>query len=634
MAIYKGGRLRSTLKYKKIIPPSQWARQNFRLEETSAVRGAYYGTRAVMPFSDFFIDTYARPNVKEIGYLTGSQVGKTTSLFVLLNWLIDLDPSSTAFFFPSDDLALFTASERIVPSIKRCEVNKKSIDLAHKFQNKREKMKLVRFIGGFCRILSSESPKNRKSMPVRNLFLDEVAEMQPEHVKEIQERAKTYSNFGGKVCLTSTPEHKKDPIMSMYYTAECVVHWGSKCPHCGSIIEMDFFRHMKYPSRDEVRDAFEGDEEHFEAYYRNVAVSQSRFVCHVCENEWDDHDRDRAVQNGNPVFIRGDIQKAESVCVKVDSMVSPLVPLRDLVKAWVAAEHDPDLIRKFYVGWLAKIWEQETEGTKAGELLKLRIDVEEGIVPRGTSFISMTVDVQLDHFWVTLIAHRFGNSHHILKYGRLETWTDIEAVLNGRFMGQDGEQYGINVAAIDSGYRTSEVYDFCSYHPDICIPIKGAVSEHAPEWVVRLVEADINGQKVQTGMKRYDLCVSYYKNRAQAKIHRSLSAMEEGNLLSQNNVLTIHKDAGMQLAEQLTSEAYYTKDAPCTWNKKAGWQKKTAHAQNHLWDTLVYALFLARLGNLEFLSPPDVKEQMKREATVKHTTVSSTNNVGGWMNEY
>lgn len=632
---FKGERLKSALIYKKIIPPSVWGRQNFRLEETSAVRGAHYGSRVKMPFSDFFIDTYARTNVKEIGYLTGSQVGKTTSLFLLLNWLIDLDPSACAFFFPSDQLASFSASERIVPSIKRCEVNKKSYDMAHQFQNKRAKTQLVRFIGGFCRILSSESSKNRKSTPVRNLFLDEIAEMKPEHVKEIKERAKSYSNFGGKVCLTSTPEHKKDPIMSFYYTAECVVHWGCKCPHCGEVYEMDFFRNVKIPTRTDLKDGFKGEEEHFEAYYRNVASSQSKFVCHKCENVWSDSDRDRAVQGGEPLIIRGDYTKAESVCIKVDSMVSPLVPIKDIVKAFVEAEHDPDLLRKFYVGWLAKVWEQEQEGTKAEEVLKLKSKYQENVVPKNTAFVTIAVDVQLDHFWVMVVAHCYGNTQHIVMYRRIETWVDLEQLIQSKYVGDDNSQHGISACSIDSGYRTSEVYDFCAMYSHICMPIKGATSEHAPEWVVRYVETDINGQRVQTGMKRFDLNSSYYKNRVQAKISRTLQAIEEGNTAS-NNLLFTHSNSGMMLAEQLTSEHYYTKDSPCPHNGKAGWQKKTAHADNHLFDTLVYSMFLARLGNLEYLTPPDVKEQMEKEKASMQSRGTSVmqSEHGSWMQEY
>jgi len=144
--IYKGQKFKNALVWKKKILVSKWAKMYHNLPETAAVRGKW-GEHIQVPFADMFIDWYNKRNLQEIGYLAASQISKTESIFVLINYIIDRDPCAMTLFFPNDNLAKFNASEKVIPAIKACNVNADSVDKKLSEINRKEKTLLIRFLG-------------------------------------------------------------------------------------------------------------------------------------------------------------------------------------------------------------------------------------------------------------------------------------------------------------------------------------------------------------------------------------------------------------------------------------------------------------------------------------------------------
>ena len=612
--LYTGQRFKNTLLWKKKISVSKWAREYHNLPETAAVKGKW-GEHIEVPFADMFLDWYNKRNLQEIGYFAGSQISKTESVFVLINYIIDRDPSAVTLFFPNDNLANFNASEKVIPAIRSCDINSESIDKKLAEVNRKEKTLLIRFLGGFLRIAGAETSKNRKSVNSRITFIDEASEIKVENIAEIVERGKTYAKGGRKLYLTSTMVHDdydekglpQDPILRFYTTAECVVHWESKCPNCGEYQELEI-EQVRYPLLSEMPNKDE-------AVYNAWASRNAYYECKHCKDKWNDSDRELAINNGRKKVIRGDEDEAISICLRISSLYSNFLPLQMIVSKMLEADGNPLLEQKFHHGWLAKRYERSFEKTEPEKIFTLATTIKRGEVPKNAIVLTMTIDVQKDHFWYMLAAHQDNKNIHIVDWGRLESWINVEDLMDAKIGASEAT---IILTGIDYGYsQDGTVLEFLADHRGHTIPIKGGSSTNSKPYSSTTIESDSNGKVIKGGMKLFVTNTYHYKSIAYAKLERGYN---DANI----NTVTIPeieylKDGEANqdfivLAKQLTSENYYT-DAEKSPNKKTGWQKVTSHADNHLWDCFYMQVFLRDLLKIDYKRDEVKKNNEVAEAT-------------------
>ena len=243
--------------------------------------------------------------------------------------------------------------------------------------------------------------------------------------------------------------------------------------------------------------------------------------------------------------------------------------------------------------------------------------MQPGVVPSDTAAIVMAVDVQLDHFWYKVVALKYGAGKHVVRYGRAETWTDLEQIMYTHYIGENNATYMVNMCAVDSGYKRDEVYEFCAMNSDICIPVKGASGKPATPWRVSNVERDINGETIKTGLKLYVIDTEYFKDMLHAQIERSIILRKEDDL-AHENLFSVHCNADLGYAKQMTSEYKH-----CEINKKTGvekweWIKVTTKADNHLWDGGVYVTFLSELLGVRFLQRESIQKKKPKNQNRKH----------------
>jgi len=613
--LYAGQRFKNTLVWKKKILVSQWAREFHNLPETAAVKGKW-GEHIEVPFADMFLDWYNKRNIQEIGYLAGSQISKTESVFVLINYIIDRDPCAMTLFFPNDNLASFNASEKVIPAIKSCEANADSMDKKLAEVNRKEKTLLIRFLGGFLRIAGAETSKNRKSVNSRVTFIDEASEIKIENIAEIIERSKTYAKYGRKLYLTSTMVHDDmdeaglpiDPLLRFYTTAECVVHWEAKCRYCGAFQELEI-ENVHYPLLSEMEDKNE-------AAYVSWSSRQSYYECAHCKEKWNDSDREYAINHGQKKVLRGSEDTAISICLRISSLYSNFLPMQMIVGKMLEAEGNPLLEQKFHHGWLAKRYEKKVEKTDPSKIFATTTTIERGEVPKNSIALTLTIDVQKDHFWFMIVSHQPDKNIHIVDWGRLEGWANVEDLMDAK-IGARG--LTINLTGIDYGYsQDGTVQEFLMMHRGASIPIKGGSNPDAKTYHTTTIEADATGKAIKGGMLLYVTNTYHYKSICYAKLGRCYEGAE-------TNIITIPKidyltDGTIDrdftnLAKQLTSENYYT-EAEKSPNKKAGWQKVSNHADNHLWDCLYMQVFLRDLLKIDFKKKKEILETKNEDKPV------------------
>jgi len=602
-----GRRALAILEYKKSIPVDIWAEENYVLESDSAVGGGKFNFKYA-PHLRKPLNLLSDNSLTEYTFWFASQSGKTTVAMVHMNYMIDIEPSNFMFFLPNDNAISYTATDRILPAIKRTK-NAQSL-LEVKEQNKaKENTKNIRFVGGVGRILGANSKVNRKSMPSKVIYLDEIAEFEHLHVKQIIERAKTFSAYGKKIIKTSTSIYKNDPIVKSYEESQLKYEYYSKCPACEKEHVDDFVENFKHPKTED----------------KYLNAREAVYVCPHCKAEWDNNLKKEAVENGGWKLVSGNPKKAKTVGLRASSFVSHLVSIEDLALEWLDAEGDEELEEAVYNGWFSKIYEREEKTTKADEILTLKNNIPKGIVPKDTVAMFGAIDVQKDHFYFVVVAVNEYLSVHIVDYGRLETEADKERKVLQNYYDADGELHLIETWADDSGYNKDFVYEFCrkmsNLHyemeddPSIqrifderygealnVIPIKGASRSMSTISQITSLETDENGKKYEDSLKLHVINTEMFKDRAQRYIDESLSDEYTGKRL-----LTLHEEAEDSIAEALTSEI---KKEVVNAKKQIShaWTPKKSHPFNHYWDCLYIVLYLIEKNEVRFrkYTPPEV----------------------------
>ena len=164
---------------------------------------------------------------------------------------------------------------------------------------------------------------------------------------------------------------------------------------------------------------------------------------------------------------------------------------------------------------------------------------------------------------------------------------------------EDGTPMLVNLAIIDSGYDTDDVYDFCVDNSEWAIPGKGATHEMNEHY--RIGTVNKAGSKA-IGMQLVFVDVGKYKDMIASRMRKPNG---RGSWM-------VYKGCDLEYAEQVTAEH---KIAVKSGEKIVQrWVKKETHGDNHYLDCEVYAMAAAdiqgvRMLHLQQAQPEPEKKQ-------------------------
>jgi len=596
------------------ITIDEWA-DTYRVlpSESSAEPGRYRTER--MPYlREIARELSPQSPAQRVSVVKGTQLGFTELANNLVFTYADLYPCPMLLVLPTESLAQTHASDKLWPSIEKTPRIAKKV-YPRKKDGGSSKLD-VRFPGGNLRIAYSFTTSTFASISRRVVIKDDL-DRWPDDVKGegnpsalADKRADAFPNK--KIYANSSPTLKATSKIYREFLDGSQAVYVMPCPHCGE--RFDFRReHFVY----------EWDEKHYKL------TGPVRCKCPHCGEMIDEIHKTAMMRAGEWEHL---FPERLHKSYRLPSWYSPFLGWEDIVQEYLTAlKVQDDGVSDDMKTWVntreAWVWEEEQRSTETLEILKLRADTDEAEVPKNTALLTMAVDVQVDHFWFEVWAWRYGNSKRAIRYGRVENWTDIEDLMYAPYFDADGQRYAVKVCAVDSGYRTDEVYEFCAMNSSVAIPVKGTERLSVP-YKVSNVTKQKDGRSITTGLKLYLLNTEYYKDMFSAQLRRSLLLEEKGELLSADNAVTLHAKADGTIAEQLTSE-YKAEEV----NKKTGavksyWKKIRPKAPNHLWDCAVYNSFLGDLAGVRFLRPESVRAQKVKERP------AATNRAANYMDEY
>lgn len=563
---------------------SEWA-DNFRvLTNISAEPGRWRTNRT--PYLKEPMDKFTDPLIEQIVLCFGAQIGKTEAELNMIGYALDQTQSPVMMVYPTDSIAKFASDKRVQPMIKSVK------SISDNFDENSKLLELDFNNGNYMVLVGANSPSNLSSRSIKYLFFDEIDKYpafsgkEADPIKLAKERTKTFVDK--KIVMVSTPTVESGNIWQAFMNANERRQYYVPCPHCG-VSQTLKFKQIKWPDEhndnvDMIRDT---------AYYE----------CEHCGGHIHDRHKMEMLRHGKWVAVNASQSKVRSISYHLSSIYSPWVTFGDVAYEFKNSKGTPASLMNFINSWLAEPWRSaKTKSTQNMQFTESTYPC--GIVPDKAVLLIASVDVQLDHFWWEVRAYAPGVKSYLIDYGQASTWEDLEEIIIHReYPSEFGEPRQIMKAGIDSGFRTDEVYQFCSRFPEVCIPLKGS-SNHttmtAPYTMTSLEKGVVGG------LKLYVLNTDYWKDFIFARMVRPIN--EDGTI-------HLYKDCPQEYSDHLRSEEKQEHRNVKTGAVTVQWKPLTSHPVNHLLDTCTYNAAVADIAGVKYLMEPEPYEETEEVQT-------------------
>lgn len=461
--------------------------------------------------------------IEEVVLMWGAQTSKTT---IGGNWIgasIDMMPGPIMIVQPTLDLAKRYSRQRLVPLIDESERLRSKI-ADNRSRDDSNTILLKEYPGGFIAITGANSAAGLRSIPIRDIFFDEIdaypfdVDGEGDPIDLAQARQSTFPRR--KRLKTSTPTIKGASRIESAFHATDRRYYHIACPHCGELQRLEWGAKTAYGIkwRKDAAGNPLPDTVHYVCKHNGCIIEEhhkSEFLrCQQLGGQarWIPENPD-----ANP-RRRG---------YHLSSLYSPLgfLSWRELVEEWIAAiaaqrTGDSEKLKTFTNTRLAETWEEQGQGADSKSLGARAEDYELGIVPRAGLMLTMGVDTQPDRLEARVWAFGRGEEswlvgRHIL-YGdpnldegtEGSPWTRLTEIRRTPVLNAVGAQMLIEATCVDSGgHNTHAVYAYCRAHSHAnVLAVKGA-SQYGRPVIGRPSAIDINwrGKTIARGVKVWQI---------------------------------------------------------------------------------------------------------------------------------
>lgn len=486
-----------------ILTVSEWADQHRFLPQEAAEPGKFRMART--PYNKEIADRLSvNDPAQVIIFKKSSQIGATETANNWLGYVIDASPAPMLYVMPTDQMMKDTSKNRIMKMIEA------SPRVASKIKPSKAKesgntIQYKMFEGGFVKMVGAISPVGLASTAVRYVYLDEVDRYpmdvggEGSAIKLAQTRTIT---FGArkKIFVTSTPTRKGTSAIEALFDTTGQRHYHVPCPHCGTMQPL-VFAQLRYER----------------GKYHDV-----QYECAHCRQLIAEVYKTQMLEAGKWIALHPDKEDGKVYGYHINALYSPygMYSWADMAKESDDSEATiPDRIT-FINTKLGECYEEEGEMPQWERLYAMREKYQKNLCMPGVAFITAGVDVQRDRLEVEIVGWMKGKESQSLDYriimgdtDQQTTWDKLDALLNEQFPCTDGGAMPIAIMAIDTGYNTQHVYEFCSKHmlAGRVVPIKGRDQLAQLYSAPQAVQVTRAGQKLNT-IKVFGVGVSVIKS--------------------------------------------------------------------------------------------------------------------------
>lgn len=546
---------------------SEWAEQYRILDAKSAAMPGPW-SNDVTPYLVGVMDEFNNYETEKIIFVKPTQIGGTEALQNMIGYIVAQDPAPTMIVYPTDVLARSVSENRLQPMLKATP------EIAKKFDENSSLLEL-QFDGMYLSLVGSNSPSGLASKPIRFLMMDEVdkypgaSSREADPIKLATERTKTFHNR--KIYITSTPTLKTGHIWKEKESADIEKHYFVPCPHCGEFIEFKF-QNIRFPNDESM------------SYADRAELAT--YVCQECGCVITDNDKHNMLKLGEWRIVRHNTKYVRNVAFWINTLYSPFVRWSNIAKEFLLTKDDPEEFQNFTNSWLAEPWEDTKLKTNAELVMERQTEVPAFVVPSWAKMLTGGVDVQETSLYWSIRAWGDYFTSQNIAHGQALSFEEIDRLMNIEYRTEDGEVAVVNLCLIDSGDQTDMVYDFCVYHSDWALPVKGA--SHAQLGHYKLSKINREGSSAN-GMTLVLVDGDKYKDMIAGRMRKPNG---RGSWM-------VHSECDFEYATQVTNE--HKVNVKSGGQTRQVWKPKYSHADNHYLDTEVYAMAAADIMGVRTL---------------------------------
>ena len=238
------------------------------------------------------------------------------------------------------------------------------------------------------------------------------------------------------------------------------------CPYCGEYLKFEF-------SPETVQ---------WESGTLETIRDTAHYVCPHCKSHISDEQKDDMMAKGEWRKER-DNHVPGHLGYHLNSMYSPFVRFGDIAVEFVKANASimrAEALRNFTNSWLANPWTQQESSTSQEDIVKV-VDItrRRGEIPDNTAYVVLGGDPGQNHSHYVISAVGFDGSIRVVDWGTLQSFTSFNGEYGYARLVEDWKsidgKWRIDIAYIDSGYSTDEVYRECLLkHFGLLNPTKGS----------------------------------------------------------------------------------------------------------------------------------------------------------------
>lgn len=498
----------------------EWADRYLYLSpETGTARPGEYSS-SITPWLHEIQDAVDDPRVHKVVCMKSSQIGWTMGVIVAhIGKRIDIDPCAMVVMFPTLDAAREFNDEKLMPTVSVTPRLRERIDTRSRKAGNRSTFK--HFVGGFLKLVGSNSPRSVKSSSAPLLIVEEPDDAsqdvkgQGDSIRLLEDRAKTHGRY--KIIYGGTPTLKGLSAIDWAYANSDQRKLFVACHHCNEehVLEWANVHWDEDPAqRHEI--------------YGDAKPDTARYACPHCGVIWNDYEKNQNVLRATQ--RRRWIATAPFNGVAGFGHLSelyvnwPKSTLANFARRYLQAKHkaeqgdDSELIT-FYNSTLGLAYEYGGESLDADALREaLSADYAEGTVPQGGLLLTAGIDIQHDRFAIVVRAWGIGEESWLVYFGEIYSrsgvndrsdpvWQELEQKIFGSYTHANGREMFVSGLTIDcsDGTTSDAAYDWVramirKYRSVQTMAGKGA-SDNADREIFSLPKASVDNRTPTKAMK-------------------------------------------------------------------------------------------------------------------------------------
>lgn len=432
---------------------------------------------------------------QKIIFMKGSQIGGTEVGNNWIGYIVDNCPAPTLVLQPTDGLAKRYSKQRLEPMMAETPRLRGKV-VSKKYRDPKNTTLLKEFDGGMLIIGGAKTAAGLKSMPIKNVFLDEIdsydedASGEGDPVDLAEARTRTFAMR--KIFKNGTPTIAGRSRIEFEYERTDKRHYFVPCPDC-SHYQILKWSGVKWPK----------GEPH-----------KAQYQCESCGVLIPEYRKTEMLAAGIWKPTVDEYTNEKVVGFHLSALYSPVgwYSWADAAQQFTDAGKDPLKLMVFINTVLGETWKEQGDAPEWEDIYRRREHYKIGTLPDGVLFLTAGADVQKDRIELEIVG--WGRDHQSWSIDYLEIlgdtateepFAELNSVLNSTYpMASNPHcRLPIKTLAIDSGYNTQSVYNWARQHTGRVIAIKGTTNQPAILSGGRTTDVTYSGQTHRRGVRVY-----------------------------------------------------------------------------------------------------------------------------------